>query len=163
MNEIQVRRKFLSRQSTRSGKDKWWFVLHGNEDSLQSLESTWETVKLQTGWQLEQCTKPIDHAVIDTESGNATPPPQPLPDATSDNSNADGAAIPSSPPPSTATTSEDEEAGLDDVRAPTATDTIIPNSQASTNSTPSSDPNQSSSSHSFLETAQVTHSPPLLI
>ena len=86
----------------------------------------------------------IDHAGIATESGNATPPPQPLPDATFDNSNADGAAIPSSKFPSSATTSE--EAVLDDVRAPTATDTIIPNSQASANGAPSSDPNQSSSS-----------------
>ena len=57
MNEIQVKRKFVSGLSTRSGKDKWWFVLHGSEDCLQSLETAWETVKLQTGWQLEQCTK----------------------------------------------------------------------------------------------------------
>jgi hypothetical protein len=63
VNEIQVKRKFLSRQSTRSGKDKWWFVLHGDEDSLKSLEASWETVKLQTGWQLEQCTKPISMLV----------------------------------------------------------------------------------------------------
>ena len=60
MNELQIRRKFVNGQSTRSGKNKWWFVLHGNEESLQSLEAGWETVKLQTGWQLEQCTKPSE-------------------------------------------------------------------------------------------------------
>ena len=50
MNEIQVKRKLTSRQSTKSGKDKWWFVvLHGDEGSLQSLETVWETVKLQKG------------------------------------------------------------------------------------------------------------------
>ena len=51
MNEIQVKRKFTSRQSTKSGKDKWWFVvLHGDEgSSLQSPETVWETVKLQKG------------------------------------------------------------------------------------------------------------------
>ena len=46
MNEIQVRRKFLNRQSTKSGKDKWWFVLHGNEDILISLETGWESVNI---------------------------------------------------------------------------------------------------------------------
>ena len=61
MNEIQVRRKFVNRQSTRSGKDKWWFVLHGNEDILISLETGWESVKLQEdGSYIEHCTKPID-------------------------------------------------------------------------------------------------------
>ena len=70
MNEIQVKQKFTSRQSTRSGKDKWWFVLHGDEGSLQSLE----TVKLQTGWQLEQCTKPIDVCVA-ADAAIPQPPP----------------------------------------------------------------------------------------
>ena len=32
VNEILIRRKFESGQSTRSGMDKWWFVLHGGED-----------------------------------------------------------------------------------------------------------------------------------
>ena len=33
--------------------------MRGNEDCLQALENDWEAVKLQTGWQLEYCTKPI--------------------------------------------------------------------------------------------------------
>ena len=30
----------ISRQSTTSGKNKWWFVLHGDENNLISLETT---------------------------------------------------------------------------------------------------------------------------
>ena len=33
--------------------------MRGNEDILQALENDWEAVKLQTGWQLEYCTKTI--------------------------------------------------------------------------------------------------------
>ena len=33
-NEIRVRRKFVSRLDSWSGKDKWSFVLHGSEDVL---------------------------------------------------------------------------------------------------------------------------------
>ena len=97
MNELQIRRKFVNGQSTRSGKDKWWFVLHGNEEILQSLEAGWENVKLQTGWQLEHCTKPVSeptcslspctesnhvNLATDTECSNSTniddPNPQTL-------------------------------------------------------------------------------------
>ena len=48
VNDTQVEQQFISRQSTRSGKGKWWFVLHGDENSLKFRETTWETVKLQT-------------------------------------------------------------------------------------------------------------------
>ena len=50
VNEIRVRRKFISGQSTRSGKNKWCFVLHGGEDTQQSLEAGWDSVNLQNGW-----------------------------------------------------------------------------------------------------------------
>ena len=134
VNEIQVKRKFISRQSTRSGKDKWWFVLHGDENSLKSLETTWETVKLQTGWQLEQCTKPIDAGVAAAQ-----------------------------PPPTAATTenSTDDQEVSNVTIAPTSTDTTTPShSQASINPVPSTDSNQPSGSHSFLGITQVPHSPP---
>ena len=134
VNDIQVKRKFISRQSTRSGKDKWWFVLHGDENNLKSLETTWETVKLQTEWQLEQCTKPIDTGVA-----VAQPPPTA---ATTENS-----------------TNDQEVSNV--TSAPTSTDsTTLSHSQASINPVPPTDPNQSSSSHSFLEVTQVPHSPP---
>ena len=57
VNDFQVKRKFS--HSTRSGKEKWWFIIKGAEEVMQSLESKWEPVKLQTGWQLEPCTKPV--------------------------------------------------------------------------------------------------------
>ena len=37
-----------------------WFVLHGKEEMLKSLEENWSKVSFQTGWRLEQCTKPSD-------------------------------------------------------------------------------------------------------
>ena len=138
VNEIQIRQKFVSRQSTRSAKDKWWFVLHGGEDMLQSLEEAWETVKLQTGWQLEQCTKPI----------NAESPPS--------------VEAAQSPPTEN---SCDHQVLNDTSTGANTTDTTIPyHSQTSTtcNSVPSLNQNQSSSSHSFLDTTQVTHPPPPL-
>ena len=39
-------------------------LLHGGEEILQSLEIGWETVILQTGWQLEHCTKPILNVAV---------------------------------------------------------------------------------------------------
>lgn len=47
-----------------TGKDKWWFLLKGQESVLKELETGWENVSLQTRWKLEACTKPTD--------GNAT-------------------------------------------------------------------------------------------
>ena len=134
VNEIQVKRKFISRQSTRSGKDKWWFVLHGDENNLKSLETTWETVKLQTGWQLEQCTKPID-----TDVAVAQPPPT--------------ATI--------AENSTNDQEVSNVTNSPTSTDSTTPShSQASINPVPPADPNQSSGPHPFLEVTQAPHSPP---
>ena len=57
VSSFQVKRKVS--HSARSGKDKWWFILKGDEEALKSLGNVWKTVKLQTGWQLEPCTKPI--------------------------------------------------------------------------------------------------------
>lgn len=54
---LRLRRKS---QKMNNGKEKWWYVLHGEEDLLKSLDFMWEKVKLQTGWQLEHCTKPSE-------------------------------------------------------------------------------------------------------
>ena len=32
---------------------KWWFVIHYSEEALQSLESNWDLVYIQTDWKLE--------------------------------------------------------------------------------------------------------------
>ena len=60
-NAVQVKRKS---KTSRSGKLKWWFVLHGEECTLVSIESDWEKVSLQTGWRLEKCTKPVDSLAL---------------------------------------------------------------------------------------------------
>ena len=39
---------------------------------MQTLENSWEPVKLQTGWQIEQCTKPI--TPVSTTPPHATDP-----------------------------------------------------------------------------------------
>ena len=56
VKEMHVKRKT---QPGRSGKDRWWFLLHGKENDLKSLEDMWERIKLQTGWKLEVCTRPV--------------------------------------------------------------------------------------------------------
>ena len=56
-DDLRVKRKC---GLTNSGKTKWWFVLHGKEEMLKSLEENWSKVSVQTGWRLEQCTKPSD-------------------------------------------------------------------------------------------------------
>lgn len=55
-DSLQVKRKV----ATHTTKARWWFVLHGDEGNMKALENAWEMVKLQTGWRLEQCTKPSD-------------------------------------------------------------------------------------------------------
>ena len=57
VKDMHIKRKVQT--SDRTGKDKWWFLLHGAETDLKSLEEAWESLKLQTGWQLETCTKPV--------------------------------------------------------------------------------------------------------
>jgi len=54
---LRVTRKFAT---SPSGKPKWWFLLHADEDVLLILEENWEKVSLQTGWRLESCTRPSD-------------------------------------------------------------------------------------------------------
>ena len=44
---------------------------------MQALENAWESVKLQTGWQLEPCSKPIT-----TSTTSATIPQNTLQNAT---------------------------------------------------------------------------------
>ena len=72
---IQVKRKS---KSTYTGKMKWWFLIHADEDSvLKPLERKWDSVKLQTGWSLENCTKPIEPVVASSNTpSNSTPLPR---------------------------------------------------------------------------------------
>ena len=44
-NKISVTRKF---RNGITGRDKWWFLLKGQESVLKELETVWESVSLQT-------------------------------------------------------------------------------------------------------------------
>ena len=54
--QIEVKRKYKSDRN----RKRWWFLLKGSEEVLESLESNWEPVQIQTNWKLEQCTKPVE-------------------------------------------------------------------------------------------------------
>ena len=60
-NNLQVKRKYKTLQN---GRCKWWFVIHDSEEAMQDLEAKWESVRLQTGWCLERCTKPVNQCPI---------------------------------------------------------------------------------------------------
>ena len=57
---LNIKRK--TRTNNRTGKLNWWFVIHGEENTLCELESKWETLHTQTSWVLEKCTRPSDSA-----------------------------------------------------------------------------------------------------
>ena len=52
---ISVRRKY--KHGTHGRKARWWFVLHGSESALASIEQKWESMSLQTGWKIEPRTR----------------------------------------------------------------------------------------------------------
>ena len=54
--QIEVKRKYKSDRN----RKRWWFLLKASEEVLQSLESNWKPVQIQTNWKLEQCTKPTE-------------------------------------------------------------------------------------------------------
>ena len=57
-NRLTVKRKFKEGRYGR--RDRWWFLLHGPEPILDELNSAWNSVSLQLGWKLEECTKPYE-------------------------------------------------------------------------------------------------------
>ena len=52
---LKIRRKT---RTADTGKISWWFVIHAEEAMLCELDSKWESVNLQTSWQLQSCSKP---------------------------------------------------------------------------------------------------------
>ena len=50
---LNIKRK--THTNNRTGKLNWWFVIHGEENTLCELESKWETLHTQTSWVLEKC------------------------------------------------------------------------------------------------------------
>ena len=48
-------------------RDRWWFLLKGEEAVLMELESMWDKVALQTNWKIQSCTMPQTNAHSSTE------------------------------------------------------------------------------------------------
>ena len=78
----------------------WWFVLRGEESTLQNLESCWNQLELQTKWKLEPVLRYSD-AVAGTESDRSTESDRPIPPTTEE--------IPVEPTTETASTSPTTE------------------------------------------------------
>ena len=49
---LEVRRKYKKRGNS---EVRWWFLIRGEEPTLQTLEQEWENVENSTSWRLEQC------------------------------------------------------------------------------------------------------------
>ena len=54
--KLTVHRKF--REGRGGHRDRWWFLLKGDEVVLVELEKLWDKVAFQTGWKIETCTMP---------------------------------------------------------------------------------------------------------
>lgn len=57
--ELRFKRKT---KKARNNKTLWWFVVHGNENDLTTLENLWDKIQCQTLWQLQSCFKPLQSA-----------------------------------------------------------------------------------------------------
>ena len=68
--DISIKRKFKSRPNDNRVK-RWWFVLRGEESTLQKLEGCWNQLQLQTNWKLEPVLRFSDEAAC-TESDQST-------------------------------------------------------------------------------------------
>ena len=49
-DKLTVRRKF---KTTPGRKDRWWFTIRSDEETLLKLEKEWSDVELHTKWKIE--------------------------------------------------------------------------------------------------------------
>ena len=88
LTSIEASKMKLKRKSntTKSNKERWWFVVHSDEGILTQLETQWQNVNLQTGWSIEKCTKPMDitDSCISQNSAITNSPADVPPDTTPD-------------------------------------------------------------------------------
>ena len=103
-SSLRVRRK-TSKLSPDSNRIRWWFVLHGDETLLTSLESQWETVNMQTSWKLQPCfmqTEPPPGPQVDVSEPNglstSNDTPQSLHDLSSHSDHFLGELVEGHPP-----------------------------------------------------------------
>ena len=53
--KLDLRVKCKTKKLANSGKTIWWFVVHGTEGDLTTLEQDWDKVQHQTLWSLQHC------------------------------------------------------------------------------------------------------------
>ena len=54
-HKLTVKRK--SQAASEGGrKERWWFIIRGDEVDLDCLQLQWETIAIQTAWKLERVT-----------------------------------------------------------------------------------------------------------
>lgn len=117
--QLRVRRKT---KTAASNKVLWWFVVHGAESDLITLEQNWEKVQTQTLWSLQNCYMPSQ-----TNISPATTPE--LPQHTSP-AGASSAETPQSMPQSPLKAAEENEAN--DPTDPVAINEMTPNNRSNT-------------------------------
>lgn len=68
--KLRIRKKT---KDLANNKTIWWFVIHGDEKDLCTLDEDWHKVHLQTSWRLESCFAPIATDSGNTRSSSNTP------------------------------------------------------------------------------------------
>ena len=83
--QLRIRKKT---RELAENKTIWWFVIHGDEQDLCTLDDDWDKVHLQTNWRLENCFAPSNNSpdpknfVSDPNSPSATGTTDPGPSVT---------------------------------------------------------------------------------
>ena len=72
-SSMTVRRKF---REYGDNKTRWWFILKGEEKTLQTMEEDWERIQMHTNWKLEHCTAPSNQPHARTGNPRATKSPE---------------------------------------------------------------------------------------
>lgn len=67
--DLTVKRKFKS-ATTNNSKNKWWYIVRGEEQLMKDLDENWKPVYNETGWLLEPVLR------YDESSESATNPEQ---------------------------------------------------------------------------------------
>ncbi len=78
--DLSIKRKFKTGNHNRI--IRWWFVVRGEEATLQKLEEAWQQVSIQTEWKLEPVLRfcdDVEEALNPQNSSTATPSMQTSP------------------------------------------------------------------------------------
>ena len=61
-SHLKIKRKFKTSPKDKKRVTRWWFVVRGDETTLDKLDKSWQQLKLQTNWKLEPVLRYIDDA-----------------------------------------------------------------------------------------------------